>query len=191
MNARHEGIFKSAQEAVLFACHFSSQQYAMSPMAKILQRGGSGSGRGLIGLDGAAQAGMVMAEVDKLQKPHAWAVKARSAPHREQCSCTSACCGGWKPNPVFNEALSWLADHLVEVLEVLPPLRAFRVGVLARYFGAKLSVADLADDHGIPKRTAERHAKAIVDAMKAIEKAAWADLYVRLEDVGMLIKGTA
>jgi hypothetical protein len=65
INARHEGIFASAEEAITFACNYSSQQYALSPMAKILQRGAYGSGRGLVGLDGAGQAGMVFAELER------------------------------------------------------------------------------------------------------------------------------
>jgi len=187
MEATHEGIFKSAQEAVLFACHYSAQQYAMSPMAKLLQRGGSGSGRGLVGLDGAAQSGMVMAELGRMEHLRMLAVIARSAPRREQCSCMSACCSGWKVSPMFQDAVSQLSSACVDALEILPPVHRFRVAVIMRHFGEKLSVTDVSDNLGIPARTAGRHASAIAAYLKALEKSAWADLYDQLSESGMLI----
>jgi hypothetical protein len=189
--SRHEGIFRSAQEAVVFACNYADQQYAMSPMAKILQRGAHGSGRGLVGLDGAAQSGMVLAELQRMDYWHMLMLVARCAPRREQCSCNHACCSGWKANPIYQDAVSQLSDMLATALTVLPPVRPFRIAVIARFFGEKLKVRDIADDLGIPPRTAERHASAIAAYLKDVEKTAWSSLYAQLDDAGMLISETA
>jgi hypothetical protein len=188
---KHEGIFKSAQEAVVFACNYADQQYAMSPMAKILQRGAHGSGRGLIGLDGAAQSGMVLAELQRLDYWHMLVLVARSAPRREQCSCNHACCSGWKANPLYQDAVSQLSDLVVAGLGGAVTLRRFRIAVIARHFGEKLKVRDIAEDLGIPPRTAERHASAITAYLKDVEKTAWSSLYAQLDDAGMLISETA
>ncbi len=59
--------FSSVYGALTFAFNFSADQYAQSPMSKLVKGNGNlGSGKGLIGVDGAAQAGMIMREVCSL-----------------------------------------------------------------------------------------------------------------------------
>ncbi len=186
--AKHDGIFKSAQEAMVFACNFSDQQYALSPMAKILQRGPYGSGRGLSGLDGAAQSGMVLAEMEKLDNAHILMLVARCAPKRERCSCTHACCSGWKMNPAYRDAISQLADVVLKEVSAEITNRRFRVAVISKFFGEKITIKEAAADADLSLRTAERHAAAINRYLKDGEKAALTAFYARLDEVGMLME---
>ncbi|KVE50406.1 hypothetical protein [Burkholderia vietnamiensis] len=188
---KHEGIFKSPQEAIVFACNYSDQQYALSPMAKILQRGAYGSGRGLIGLDGAGQAGMVFAELHRLDYWQFVALVSSKIKRSEQCTCGFACCRGWKITKQFDEAVSQLADHVGEALMPVPPVKEFRRAVIMKYFGEKENVTIVAENLGIPPRTAERHAAAIRRYIKDLERNGLTKLSERLDEIGMLISETA
>ncbi|QBR00491.1 hypothetical protein [Paraburkholderia pallida] len=187
MNARHEGIFSSADEAITFACNYSSQQYALSPMAKIMQRGAYGSGRGLVGLDGAGQAGMVFAELDRLDYWQMVALVAGKAIRSERCDCTRACCRGWKMTELFREAVFQLADHVAAALPVVPPVKEFRVAVIMKYFGEKVNPMDVAEKLEIPDHAAERHATAIRKCVRELKKNGLTALNERLDEIGMLL----
>ncbi|PVX86461.1 hypothetical protein C7402_102297 [Paraburkholderia unamae] len=188
MEAIHEGIFKSAEEAVTFACNYSGQQYAMSAMAKILKGGPCGSGRGLFGIDGAGQAGMVFAELDRLDYWQAVALVARRSPQNEECKCSNPCCRGWKMPTLFSEAMHELADEAARAMKSVPPKREFRVAVLMKYFGVKVHVLDRAESLRIPEDAAKRHATAIRNWIREIEKAGLTALSERLDAIGMLVR---
>jgi hypothetical protein len=192
VNARHDGIFKSAQEAIMFACNYSSQQYAMSAMGKILQRGAQGSGRGLVGLDGAGQAGMVFAELERIDYWQLAVLVTGRLSRRERCDCKRSCCRGWKENPVFEEAVSQLADHIARAHPVMLPVRSFRVAVIKKHFGEKDSdPMAVAQDEGMSKRTAERYVGLIREFIRNLEKDGITQLADRLDSIGMLVSATA
>lgn len=69
-------LFDSTWAALAFAYRYSTQQYQPTPMARLM-RGSIGSGKGLHGLDGAAQAGLVRAMVEKLPEFERAAITAR------------------------------------------------------------------------------------------------------------------
>ena len=58
-------LFESAHGALLFAFHYFSQSGARSQMASLYKPSGK-SGKGLVGVDGAAQAGFIRREVGEL-----------------------------------------------------------------------------------------------------------------------------
>ena len=62
-------LFRSGYEACVFAYAYSSQQYSLTAMAKMMRGGPMGSGRGLVGLDGAAVAGSVKRHISALPHP--------------------------------------------------------------------------------------------------------------------------
>lgn len=188
MNARHEGIFASAEEAITFACNYSSQQYALSPMAKILQRGAYGSGRGLVGLDGAGQAGMVFAELERFDYWQLLALVAGKVIRSQRCECGHACCRGWKMTDLFHEAVLQLADHVARVLPVVPPVKEFRVAVIMKYYGEKVHPEDVAEKLGIPEYAAERHTTAIRKCIRELQKDGLTALSERLDEIGMLVR---
>ncbi|POR54560.1 hypothetical protein B0G62_102168 [Paraburkholderia eburnea] len=190
MNAINNGIFHSAQEAIAFACNYSSQQYAMSPMAKLLQGPSRGSGRGLVGLDGAGQAGMVFAELARIDYWQLAALVTGRLPHSERCDCQRACCRGWRLNPMFEEAVNQLADHVALTLTPVPPVKEFRIAVIMKYFGEKADPLDTAKHLGIPKNAAERHITNIRRTIRELEKNGITALSARLDEIGMLVRAT-
>lgn len=190
MNARHEGIFRSAEEAITFACNYSSQQYAMSPMAKLLQGPSRGSGRGLVGLDGAGQSGMVFAELERIDYWQLVTLITGKLTRSERCDCNRSCCRGWKPNPLFEDAVSQLSDYVAITLKPLPPVKEFRVAVIMKYFGEKTDPLETAKNLGIPKKTAERHITAIRSFIRDLQKSGITALDERLGEIGMLLRTT-
>lgn len=190
MSTKHDGIFSSVQEAVTFACNYSSQQYAMSPMAKLLQGPARGSGRGLVGLDGAGQASMVFAEIARLDYWQMVAVIASRATRSETCNCLRPCCRGWRMTELFREAVSQLADQAARDSREVLPVKAFRIAVLGKYFGEKIHVLDEAEKLGIAEHPANRHATTIRKWVRELEKKGMTALNERLDEVGMLVRTT-
>lgn len=188
MDAMNNGIFRSAQEAIVFACNYSSQQYAMSPMAKLLQGPSRGGGRGLIGLDGAGQAGMVFAELRRIDYWQLAALVTGKLERSERCDCHRSCCRGWKMNPLFEEAVSQLADYVALTLTPVPPVKAFRVAVIMKHFGEKVHILDRAESLGIKKASANLHATAIRKCIRELEKDGLTAFSARLDEVGMLLR---
>lgn len=76
--AESEPLFDSTYAALAFAYRYSTQQYQPTPMARLM-RGTIGSGKGLHGLDSAAQAGIIRAEVGKIREFERSAIIARFA----------------------------------------------------------------------------------------------------------------
>lgn len=185
---KHQGIFRSAHEAIVFALNYSGQQYAMSPFARLMQEGALGSGRGLAGLDGAGQAGMVIAELAKLDYYPAVALIARCATRQIKCDCHSTCCSGWRVNEIWRQAISIMTDHAMTALAGELSNRAVRQASVQKHFGHKVTIQEIADDAGIHRETAgKQHAK-IVAALKSLESRAWATFSDAVEAAGMIEK---
>lgn len=104
-----EPIFRSTEAALRYAYHFSSEQYGRSAMASMWAP--PGTGRGLSGIDGAGQAGMVRAEIDKLTPTQQAVLTLRYAPRDLPCSCGRPCCSGRYLNAEWRGALEALVQH--------------------------------------------------------------------------------
>ena len=61
-----EPLFNSTHVALTFAFEYAGQQSPRTPMTSLMRTENIGSGKGLSGLDGAAQAGFILAEVCRL-----------------------------------------------------------------------------------------------------------------------------
>lgn len=70
-------LFRSGHEACRFAYAYNGQQYPMTIMAKMMRGCLLGSGRGLVGLEGAAVAGTVKRHVESLRGPSPSVIAAR------------------------------------------------------------------------------------------------------------------
>lgn len=183
---KHAGIMKSAKEAVVFALNFSDHQYALSPMAAFLKHSG-GSGRGLKGLDGAGQAGMIWAEITLLPYFQAFAIIARCTHHRVRCTCGQPCCGGWRSSEVWREVTSQLCDLAIQATPDHISNRRLRLASTEKVFGAKVTLDEVADNVGVSKSTAARQHAKIKDYLRTIEHQGWEKLTAALEEKGMLI----
>jgi hypothetical protein len=103
--SKAEPLFKSARAALVFALHYSMQQYVRPLLNRIAAGPSNGETIGLSGFDGVAQAGMIRAELARLTPLHRAVLIAAIAPQRNQCECRAACCGGWVLNPEWANAL--------------------------------------------------------------------------------------
>lgn len=103
-----EPIFRSTEAALRYAYNFSSEQYGRSAMASMWAP--PGTGRGLSGIDGAGQAGMVRAQIEKLTPAQRAVLTVRYAPRDLPCSCRRPCCSGHYTNGEWQGALNALVQ---------------------------------------------------------------------------------
>ena len=122
----------------------------------------SRGGKGLGGLDGAAQAGMIKQEVAQLDRLEQAFIVARFAPVCVLCDCGAPCCSGTRSNEEWKHAVyNVLSQHLKEVvLTGCSTTIDMRVDYLRRFFLPKkqrLSIDDLAEKHHVSKNTICNH----------------------------------
>lgn len=151
-------MFKSAHAALVFALNYSMQQYDRPLMNRALAGKREGEGKGLSGLDGAGQAGMIRAELERLKPIEQAALVAHAAPSQIQCECRAACCSGWKVNPEWQDAMSVLSSAAASgALSGCVSNGRLRSALIQRIFGAKVTLTELAERYGVDENTAGAH----------------------------------
>ena len=154
-------MFDTAHGAMVFAFNFTSQCYDR-PMMNRMASPAVGTGKGLVGLDGAAQAGMVRAEVQALGKLAEAILIARLAPRSQPCHCRQACCSGQKPNKEWTDAVAFLTDYVRNTaLAGCTANGIMRREYVVRYFtpkSARISLEDLAEKYDVARNTVSAHA---------------------------------
>lgn len=145
-------LFKSPDHAAMFALRYSSQQYPESPMSKMMRRKGAvavGQGKGLQQLDGAAQAGMILARLDRLPPMQRACVIARYADRTDECPC----CSGQRLTVSYKAALMDLAEWSRPLIRAEVDSQRLRFGIVRSYFDRKQSLTQLANSIGMAPRT--------------------------------------
>ncbi|CAH0447282.1 hypothetical protein LMG10661_03348 [Ralstonia syzygii subsp. syzygii] len=168
--------FKSAFDAARFALCYSTQQYGESLMAKRLRGDVGGSGMGLVGLDGAGQAGMIRRVLWELPELHLAAVVARAAPRELDCGCGRTCCAKSRPNDEWAAAIEWLTGASTAYCSGFSQYRVRRA-IIERCFGVKRNLEEIADDCGAHRNTVSKHNAAV---------RRWMDGDRRTGEIGML-----
>lgn len=194
-----ERLFDSSHAALVFAFNFSGQQYQASAMNKAMTPA-LGSGKGLIGVDGAAQAGMIRRELSELPALHQAVLTARIAPRDVLCDCGRPCCSSRKANPEWEEAIRWLTDRAMQQLAGGFSHYRVRRSILEKIFGRRIDLQQIADDCGVHRNTVgDQNAKlklwiegargknAKVDVSPGVESVAWIAIDVRLK-ASMMVK---
>lgn len=169
--AQHQDdpLFDSTWAALAFAFRYSTQQYQPTPMARLM-RGSIGSGKGLAGLEGAGQAGIIRAEVEKLPTFERCAVVARFAiENKERYDAmlglivpATACLG----TGVHNRRM---VDNLVQ-----------------RYFGARCFLKDLAATHDVHPDTMTQRWSCIKRQLREIEHLGVDRVEIHLQNAGLV-----
>lgn len=98
--------FHSAEGALRFA--LSREGQPGRPLASRMTDT-SGPRSSLVGLDAAAQAGMIISALQPIGAVKYAILCAKVAPNTVPCTCRRACCRGWVPNRIWNEAIGVLA----------------------------------------------------------------------------------
>jgi hypothetical protein len=184
-----EPLFKSTHAALTFCLNFVEQQYER-PMMNRLAAAIVGNGKGLAGLDGAAQAGMIRSELRRLTRVEESALIARCAPAMLPCHCGHACCSGEKPHREWTDAIGELARDLKRAVfddrEVNIMLR--RTYVL-RYFTPKknrLAIEAAAERFDIVRNTFSAHYSRVKAYLQKVEDRGFDLLDERLRAGGVV-----
>lgn len=166
-----EPLFKSTHNALLFAFNFSAQQYERPMMNRMADDPVDYVSKGLSGMDGAAQAGMVFAKLERLQPLHQYIVFATYAPRVIRCECRHPCCAGHKPNELWNACIRMIEE--AAIIQALPGCvshRVLRRGIVRRAFGDKsIVLADLAEKAGVNKNTATEHNSKVLQWLNGLQ----------------------
>lgn len=188
MIAEETGLFESAHGALVFAFNFSGQAYDR-PMMNRLAAPAMGTGKGLVGLDGAAQAGMIRSEIQRLGDLAEAILIARLAPRSSPCNCRSGCCSGQKPNREWVDAISFLADYVrTSALAGCTANGMMRREYVVRYFTRKedrVTLEHLAEHHEIDRNTVAAHSAKVATLFGGIPSRQNKPAELGLESVAM------
>jgi len=200
MNARHhptletEPVFRSAHGALKFALNHSHGTLQKPLIIRLM--GGASGGRGLGGLDGAGQAGMILAELEQLSELHGALIIARYAAPTVPCECRSQCCRGYRESELWRVAIAYLVQYiLTEGLTGTVSHYRLRRAIVTRYFGVKASFVDIAKECGVSRNTASAYNAKVVERFRGtkeaqgVEALAFQEIEGRLRNAGIL--GTA
>lgn len=167
-----EPLFSSTHAALVFAFNFSHQAYDR-PVMNRMADGPKRSGKGLVGLDGAGQAGMIRAAVDALGREEAMVITARFAPRRDKCECRQPCCSGYVPGREWRAAIDHLTEYVLR-MALAGTVSHYRVrnGIVRRIFGDTVNLGELAGHAGVGRDTMGDHAKRIAKHLGGIESRA-------------------
>lgn len=175
-----EPLFRSAHEALVFAFNYSGQAYDAPLMNRMAWEPQNRPTKGLAGLDGAAQAGMIKAELSRLAPVYQAALTARVLPRSERCECKSPCCSGERPNPEWSGAVNELAMFAIGALSGMVTHQKMRRGLVARYFGAEVRIIKLAERLRLNRDVVGQCNAKIVSLLKEVEGRAWHEIDQRL-----------
>jgi hypothetical protein len=177
-----EPVFKSAYEALVFAFRYAGQQSPKTPMSAMMQQRESlGSGRGLSGLDGAGQAGMVLSALRILTAEQRHVIVARFGDIRRNCPC----CGQPAPDQAWNEAVEALS--LCGELHDLPK-QVRRAAIEKAVCRKAIRFHDFTTEYGLSPRTLRHKTAEVRQRLGKVENQALAHLEDFFEARGVLIR---
>lgn len=179
-----EALFRSVESALKFAY---SEQYADLPQSPVSRMAStpSRSGNGLGGLDGYAQAGMILARVGTVSELHRAILTARFSPAiGGECP---HCSGGVLPNLRWLAAVAWISEFVGAEVPCTLPFRRLREGSVSKYFGDRsILLNTIGDRCGLHRNTVSKHNSAIVTALKVREAQARFEIRAMLEASGVV-----
>ena len=181
-----EPIFtKGVHEALRFAFNFQHGNVKEPPVS-ILQ-GDSKTGRGLGGIDGAAQAGMILAEVGQMAEERQAILAGRFTDQAIPCPCERPCCVGYTDNPKWAAAVEVLVDYILTNSggSRISHYHLRRASVL-RYFGVRRSFREVAAQCKVKPDTASAHHNLAVQCLSGLEKIARYEIEDRLRKAGVI-----
>jgi hypothetical protein len=194
-------LFPSAHAALTYAFRFSGGAYDR-PMMNRMADAPHAEGRGLVGLDGAAQAGMVRQEIASLGPLKEALLLVRFGPPALPCACKSSCCSGSKFSQEWNQAISLISEHIRKTALAGCTTNNLlrREYVLMQYApkDQRPTVQDLANRHGIDRHTVGAHAGKVATYLggsrskkgrklpPGLEESAMHDIEAKLRNVGLI-----
>jgi len=180
-----EAVFRSAHGALMFALNFTHGTLKRSVLVGMI--GSGGNGRGLCGLDGAAQAGMIRAELEKLAMPRRMILVARYVAATIPCDCGRSCCSRIRENAEWSEAVNYLSEYVLhEGLTGTVSHYRLRRTLVMRYFGQKVYLVAMAEQCGVGKNTASAYNQKITERFRQEERLANYEIEGLLKATGVM-----
>lgn len=152
--------FRTPQDALVFAFNYSMQQQDR-PLMDRLAAPAARTGKGLSGMDGAGQAGMIRQVISSLSEYEEATLIARFAPRTIPCSCRNPCCAGYRLNPDWDYAIGLLERGAQTILSGHVSHYRLRRKLVEQIFGVKIVLKDLAEQCSVHANTATEHRRLI------------------------------
>ncbi len=152
-------LFSSSFDALAFAYRFDGTNVKTVRIGEIPA---AGTGKGLSGLDGAAEAGNIKRIVDKQAAWIGCIIRARFMLPRVPCECRRPCCKGWMVSDNWRAAVREIAQYSEMKDRCFSGSGdvIYRTEIVARYFQRaedKEALADIAARARVSDRTARTH----------------------------------
>lgn len=158
--------FRHAVEALRFLFNPDRATVDRPPVSRLADKHRGEPGP-LSGQDGAATAASAEAMLKGRLSPLQLAVlSCRYAPNRLRCDCRADCCGGWRTNPAWRDAIAYVtADAVYRVIPGREPINPrFIKAVLLREYGKqKIALTDVGTDLGMSAGTCTNYKRRIID----------------------------
>lgn len=164
-------LFRSTHDALRFAFKCDYELIGRSLMSRMAD-GPTRTGRGLGGLDGAAQAGMIAAAIGELPPLQRALLEGRFCPKTFPCECGLRCCRRWYYNPRYKHAFELVTELVGTVVPLTRPYYRLREGVIQKHFGETIRVVQIGEEYGIADSTVSKYSKLILDVVRPQDKAA-------------------
>ncbi len=183
-----EPLFRSTHEALVFAFNYMGQQSPKTPMTRLFKSNpgendppvGLRQSKGLYGLDAAAQAGMILAEVCRLPDDQHNVIVARYYRAKYECMC----CESEVPRKEWKAAIDALS-HCVE-LEGLH--RKVRLDMVIKAIcGGKLDVDNICKVYSMGRSTTFQQFSNVKTKFRKLERLAIINLDNAFMDKGVLV----
>lgn len=180
-----EPLFRSTHNALLFAHNFNHCQFEPTLLAKLTTKTFR-QGKGLSGLAGAAQAGMILGAIRDIGAVDAAVMMGRYAPHSRPCECKSSCCSGTIINTDWSDANALLAGQLADLMQGRAQKRMLWQSLIAKHFGFRWTIKDLAQWADVDRQTVVEHQSVIRPWLEGLEDKAFRKVDRRLHLGGLV-----
>ena len=177
-------LFKSANDAVKWAVNYGNDGHIeRSAMSKM-----SDTAKGVDNEREQGQAGAIQAMMKSTGEFHEACLISRRAAHKITCSCGAPCCSGSKPNWVWHEAINFITMEVKRLIDMerrdgirgIKDDPAMRRALVAKYFGERIRINELAKACEVADATVASHHGKITKIIKKTEGEAWSLIEERL-----------
>ena len=181
-----EPIFRTTHAALSYAFSAGFGCYPRSVMARMGSPPTRASARPG-GIDGAAQAGLIVSIIDGVASDTDGAIlAARYTKRTTVCECGRLCCCGHKQAAAWLEAVLLLTEGLRFAVPETSSNRQLREICVRKYFGERINMVEAAAQCKVHRITSSAHNNKIVTLLKVDEKRAMYVVGAALEEAGIV-----
>lgn len=191
----HAPLFDCVRDALVFAYSYAGQHYDAPAMYRAINSSGPRRvGKGLHGVDGAGQAGMVRAEVHQLPQDMQAIIAIQYAPRSWPCGCGKSCCSGHASNDEWTDALGILVQRAVGCalagrVTHYRARKALVIRALVRCDALRGVKPDTLDEisavAGVHRNTVAEHNRMVQEWVRQVHSAASNEIHARLTRNGI------